>query len=307
MKKSYLLLWAFLLLPSVYVYSLDVILTKARMQIQCNIISQDENTVTYQLLNSQDKELYTIEKADIEKIYPHIEEATIHNEPKVEPQKEEEKVNDVIVLKDGTRIDVVLVEVTDNQVKYRKTNNPEGPLFVKEIANITSIIYANGEREDFNHSSQKAEATIVKKDEAKPTTIDAGKSGRIYRDNGHYLYNETYISSKEVARILQRENAAAYKKWQKADGMLIGGAVCIGVGGGLVIGGIFPAISGQYGPALGLELSALVPLGIGLGLTLGASSHYNKAIDIYNSKFDQAAVQLRWGVSANGLGLAIAF
>ena len=56
MKKSYLLLLALFGLPSVYVYSLDVILTKARMQIQCNIVSQDENTVTYQLLDSQDTE-----------------------------------------------------------------------------------------------------------------------------------------------------------------------------------------------------------------------------------------------------------
>lgn len=306
MKKSYLLLLALFWLPSVYVYSLDVILTKARMQIQCNIVSQDEQTVTYQLLDSQDKELYTMEKADIEKIYPHIDDVTIHNEPKVEPQKEE-NVNDVIVLKDGTHIDVVLIEVTDKQVKYRKANNLEGPLFVKEIANISSIIYSNGEKEDFTHSTQKAEETILKQNETKPTTTNASKSGRIYRDNGHYLYNETYISSKEVARILQRENVAAYKKWQKADGMLTGGAVCVGIGGGLVLGGLFPLIYGQYGACIGIECSALVPLGIGLGLTLGASSHYNKAIDIYNSKFDQAAVQLRWGVSANGLGLAIAF
>ena len=68
MKKSYLLLLALFWLPSVYVYSLDVILTKARMQIQCNIVSQDENTVTYQLLDSQDTELYTMEKADISKV-----------------------------------------------------------------------------------------------------------------------------------------------------------------------------------------------------------------------------------------------
>ncbi len=148
MKKNYFLLLAFLLLPNLYVYSLDVILTKARMQIQCNIISQDENTVTYQLLDSQDKELYTMEKADIEKIYPHIDDATTRNETKTESQKAE-RVNDVIVLKDGTRIDVVLVEVAEKQVKYRKANNPEGPLYIKEIANIASIIYANGEKEDF--------------------------------------------------------------------------------------------------------------------------------------------------------------
>ena len=30
-------------------------------------------------------------------------------------------------------------------------------------------------------------------------------------------------------------------------------------------------------------------------------------IDIYNSKYDQAAVQLRWSICPNGEGLALAF
>ena len=153
MKKCYLLLWALLLLPSVYVYSLDVILTKSRMQIQCNIISQDENTVTYQLIDSQDKELYTMEKSDIEKIYPHTEDVPTPKETKNESVSNEIKANDVLVLKDGVRLNVILVEVADKQVKYRKVNNPQGPLFVKEIANISSIIYANGEKEDFSHKA----------------------------------------------------------------------------------------------------------------------------------------------------------
>lgn len=155
MKKNYFLLLALFIMPSMYVYSLDVILTKSRMQIQCNIISQDENTVTYQLIDSQDKELYTMEKADIEKIYPHTEDIATRTEPKNESQKPEEKSNDILVLKDGTQLDVILVEVSDKQVKYRKANNPTGPLFVKEIANITSIMYANGEKEDFTQENVK--------------------------------------------------------------------------------------------------------------------------------------------------------
>ena len=149
MKKCYLLLLALLLLPNMCVYSLDVILTKSRMQIQCNIVSQDENTVTYQRLDSHDKELYTMEKADIEKIYPHIDDATISNTPQNEPKQAAKTTNDVIVLKDGVQLEVILVEVADKQVKYRKANNPQGPLFVKEVANISSISYANGEKEDF--------------------------------------------------------------------------------------------------------------------------------------------------------------
>ncbi len=162
MKKSYLLLWVLLLLPSMYVYSLDVILTKSRMQIQCQIISQDENTITYQLIDSQDKELYTMEKSDIEKIYPQAEDGKTPKETKNESVSNEIKANDVIVLKDGVQLDVILVEVADKQVKYRKVNNPQGPLFVKEIANISSIIYANGEKEDFSKETVEVTEELVK-------------------------------------------------------------------------------------------------------------------------------------------------
>ena len=108
------------------------------------------------------------------------------------------------------------------------------------------------------------------------------------------MFNNTYIASKEVEHLLMT-NKAAYKAWKKADGMFTGGCICIGIGGGLVLGGIFPLIYGQSTACIGIECSALVPLGIGLGLTLGASAHYNKAIDIYNSKFDHAAIFVHTG------------
>lgn len=132
-------------------------------------------------------------------------------------------------------------------------------------------------------------------------------SGRIYRDGKEYMNNKRYISSKEVARILEREDKVAYKHWKKADGMLIGGSVCAGIGGGLVVGGLISLVSGDAIPCIAMDCCALVPLGIGLGLCFGANSQYNKAIDIYNSKYDQAAVQLQWRFAPNGVGLAIAF
>ena len=63
----------------------------------------------------------------------------------------------------------------------------------------------------------------------------------------------------------------------------------------------------QYGVAIGVECSALVPLGVGLGLALGAGAKYNKAIDIYNSKYDNAAIQLNIFTSPTGVGLALSF
>ena len=88
--------------------------------------------------------------------------------------------------------------------------------------------------------------------------------------------------------------------------MLLGGSICAGIGGGLVIDGLIGLISSPI-ICLGLEGAALVPLGVGLGLTLGSSAKYNKAIDIYNSKFDHAAVQFKWRVAPTGVGFAFAF
>ncbi len=129
----------------------------------------------------------------------------------------------------------------------------------------------------------------------------------IYRDNGHYLYNDVYISEKEVVRILERETPGAYKHWKKGSGMLIGGAVCIGVGGGMVLGGLIPLAYKMYTTCIGLECAAIVPLGIGLGLTLGARAEFNKAIDIYNSRCGHQTAELQLHVAPTELGIALAF
>ena len=287
---------------------------------------------------------------------------------------------DVIITKDAQKIDAKIMEVSKSEIKYKETDNLDGPVFTLPVADINSITYANGKVVLYNQEAQPAkqvaetqsneniatilllsghtlsgelvemnskyvayldngERKVVPCSQIQTVTLSNGQvktyseivaasantqsvttstaassssttksgGGRIYRDNGEYMYNDTYISSKEVARILERENKTAYAQWKKADGMMIGGSICVGIGGGLAIGGLVSLIWRDYMTCLILDCSALVPLGVGLGLTLGASSHYTKAIDIYNSKYDHAAVQLRWGVSANGVGLALAF
>ncbi len=296
---------------------------------------------------------------------------------------------DVIITNDAKKIDAKIFEVSKTEIRYKEKDNLDGPTFVLEINEISSIIYSNGKVVVYNQttsteSAQEEHSTEQQPDESeyiadilllsgdtitaqiaelesnyvayiengKSYTLPASqiekvtflrngqfkvynrtqnivasqpnvneenspdnnknvtttsKSGRIYRDDGHYLHNETYISSKEVERILQRENNAAYIQWKKADGMLIGSAVCLGIGGGLALGGLFPLINNHYVTSLVMEGSAIVPLCISLGLALGASAQYNKAIDIYNSEYNQAAVQFKWHVAPSEVGLAIAF
>lgn len=56
---------------------------------------------------------------------------------------------DVILLRDATKLEVVIQEVDDKVIKYKKVSDPEGPLFSVKKAEITSIQYGNGDTETF--------------------------------------------------------------------------------------------------------------------------------------------------------------
>lgn len=225
---------------------------------------------------------------------------------------------DIIVTNDAQKIEAKILEVSKTEIKYKEMSDLNGPTYILETKEISSIIYSNGKVVLYNQESAAKDSTPDKSTEinaeqnkesdATEGTKATYTPGRIYRDNGQYLHNDTYISAKEVERILERENPAAYKEWQKAEGLLIAGGVFDGIGLGLAIGGLFTLIPPQnYIACIGIECGALVSLGVGLGLTLGSSAHYNKAIDIYNSKYDHAAVQLQWHVAPTEIGLALVF
>ncbi|SKC19306.1 hypothetical protein [Dyadobacter psychrophilus] len=56
---------------------------------------------------------------------------------------------DVITLRDATKLEVLIQEVDENVVKYKKLTDPEGPLFSVRKTEIASIKYGNGDVETF--------------------------------------------------------------------------------------------------------------------------------------------------------------
>lgn len=63
--------------------------------------------------------------------------------------------NDVIVLKDNTRIDAKIEEVSSSAIKYRMVSNLDGPVFVQETDQIAVIIYDNGTVKTYNNADSK--------------------------------------------------------------------------------------------------------------------------------------------------------
>ncbi|MBI2723131.1 MAG: hypothetical protein HYX39_13235 [Bacteroidetes bacterium] len=64
---------------------------------------------------------------------------------------------DMIVKKDGAIVKAKITEVGEESIKYKKSDNPDGPTYSISKDNITSINYANGEVEKFADAKKQVE------------------------------------------------------------------------------------------------------------------------------------------------------
>jgi hypothetical protein len=62
---------------------------------------------------------------------------------------------DVVILKDNTKLEVLIQEVDDNVIKYKKLKDQEGPIFTIKKSSIASVLYGNGEVETFTQASSE--------------------------------------------------------------------------------------------------------------------------------------------------------
>jgi len=60
---------------------------------------------------------------------------------------------DVIVLKDGTKIEAKVLEISSTTIKYKLFTQPDGPLRSLQTYEITEIIYEDGQYDTFNVSA----------------------------------------------------------------------------------------------------------------------------------------------------------
>lgn len=288
--KRLLFLCAYALLM-VGAYAQDIIVTKDAQKMEVKILEVSKTEIKYKEKDNLNGPTFILETKEINSIIYSNGKVVLYNQDAPAVPTIDEKTIEILLLS-GNTITAQLVEMNSNYVSFI-VNGKSEVIPASQIEKVTLL--ANGQVKEYN-------GRAVSTSNGAQTTDE-----RIYRDNGHYLYNNAYIESAEVERILRRENAAAYKEWQKADRLLIGGGVCIGIGGGMALGGLFTLISHNYTACVGIECGALVPLGIGLGLTLGSTARYNKAINIYNSKFDHTAMQLKWHIAPTELGFAFVF
>ncbi len=93
MRKLNLIVLLLLAIQTVMAYEFDVIITKSREQIQCVIVTQNEDAITYKLVDSEDSQIYTISNSEIEKIYFRNVDYAL--EQRLQHQREQAKADSI--------------------------------------------------------------------------------------------------------------------------------------------------------------------------------------------------------------------
>lgn len=107
---------------------------------------------------------------------------------------------DVNILKTGENINGKVSKVGINEIKYYKTTNPTGPVYVSSKADVTQVLYTNGGKDVFGVAQTNASATnVVVVSQVVPQTVVIEQPVRRYRyynplpvivrhiDFGHHL------------------------------------------------------------------------------------------------------------------------
>lgn len=62
------------------------------------------------------------------------------------------QAQDIIIRINADSIRARILEISPETVRYKRASNPDGPTYVLPVAEIASIVYANGERDTFNET-----------------------------------------------------------------------------------------------------------------------------------------------------------
>ncbi len=211
---------------------------------------------------------------------------------------------DIITLKTGDEIKVIVQEVGTDAVKYKKFDNQQGPAYTIKKADIFMIKYKNGDKDVFAAETPKAE-------EAKPQpTIEKG----IWINGKQSYLNDKPITRKELSNKLKTD-PQAYAYLKKGNTLGVTGGV-ISLAG--IVGLTAVVISGLnnedakgnpvYNKPLGLICAAGIVGGI-VVLYVG-DAQGKKAIDVYNSNLQskkKTSYELKAGITDSGISLALNF
>ena len=205
---------------------------------------------------------------------------------------------DIIVTRDNKRIDANITEVSGDNIRYKKANSPDGPVFVMPVKDINSIVYKNGDVQTFEETAAtQNQPAAVSATPASITASTAASEPTVYKAlefkgdvlpeieykkavvpgkkkmKKRYCGGNMVLNKREFKIFLQRNCPETYKELKKAQTLNIIGSSITVVG----------CLSSAFIPIP----TCLAAIGGGCALSLAfflPAAHYeSQVLDTYNA------------------------
>lgn len=206
--------------------------------------------------------------------------------------------DDIIITKKSEKISAVILEINVDNVRFKKSDNPTGPIYTLLKSEIASILYANGSVEVFDESMERDK-------------MNNEVSQSLISYSNRSFYKGTYpISREEYLELVKITCPPAYEQYIKGTearniglALWISGIV-IGIGGELPL-----LLTGNYIEAGVVGTISFAFTVVGIPLHVAGNSNRKKSVVTYNLNCiaKQSDVRLDLTSSSNGIGLALNF
>lgn len=103
---------------------------------------------------------------------------------------------DIIILKNSTKIDAKILEVSSSEIKYKKINSLDGPTFVVSTNEINSIVFENGDVQTYSTVSQPSQSrnNTIAQNEAVEGSNETAMSNGLYSsgNKAHFQFIHSF-------------------------------------------------------------------------------------------------------------------
>ena len=222
------------------------------------------------------------------------------------------KGQDIIIKKSGEEIKSKVLEIGVSEIKYKRFDFQEGPVYTIAKTEVVLVRYENGINEVISSATQNTTTTIPTPVStpvvAEPTTPPVKESTKIEYAYGSYSMNGRYISKTRVISLLKAtkdkdiERFLRKSKTAKTTGAILAAAVGVPLmvfGSFTIIAGAIKksAVADNYNnyvdpDANGYMAAGAVMAGSGLalqfvniGFQVRSKKKVDQALEIYNAKY----------------------
>jgi hypothetical protein len=75
---------------------------------------------------------------------------------------------DTLYTKTGGVVNAKVIEINQNEIKYKKATNPDGPLYVMDVSSVVLIHFKNGSKEVFSSGNSNDQTAVDNSNQNNP-------------------------------------------------------------------------------------------------------------------------------------------